>query len=31
MPGKGDYILYPENLSVVENNQAAIFGEQGIS
>jgi hypothetical protein len=25
MPGKGDYILYHGNLSVVENNQAAIF------
>jgi hypothetical protein len=24
-PGKGDYILYHGNLSVVENNQAAIF------
>lgn len=25
MPGNGDYILYHGNLSVVENNQAAIF------
>lgn len=25
MPGKGDYILYHGNLSVVENNQAALF------
>ena len=25
LPGKGDYILYHGNLSVVENNQAALF------
>lgn len=25
MPGRGDYVLYHGNLSVVENNQAALF------